>query len=443
MAERRYWNEAMETIDPNRLWRLEDERLRWQLRWIWERSPLYRQKWEEAGVDPLAIGRGSLHELPFTVKDEIRRSQEKAPPLGEHACVPLTEVVKIHASSGTTGRPTLIGVSAADAAMWNEVLARFFWATGVRPGTRSWVAVSLGWYIAGLGFYDALQAMRATVLPSSNTEAARTFSVLQETGVDYMVSSPSFVNYLANFARERLNLDPKSLGLKSMSLGGEPGAGSPEIRQQIEETWGCKVYDAMGTADFVPVIWSECEAQAGMHFLGQGAVIVEFLDPETGEPVEPKEGMLAEIVYTAIQRECVPLVRFRIGDLVRIEGTGACSCGRTGTRIRCVGRVDDMFIVQGVNVFPSAVADVITSFRPRTTGEFQIHLPATGTRVEPPVPIVVAYGPEAGDLDQLKQELQEAIRMKLIFRADIRLVPHDELAPTGSLKRKVIVRGDA
>jgi len=108
-----------------------------------------------------------------------------------------------------------------------------------------------------------------------------------------------------------------------------------------------------------------------------------------------------------------------------------------------VGRVDDMFIVQGVNVFPSAVADVITSFRPRTTGEFQIRLPATGTRVEPPVPIVVAYGPEAGDLDQLKQELQEAIRMKLIFRADIRLVPHEELAPTGSLKRKVVVRGDA
>uniref|UniRef100_A0A831WXE3 Phenylacetate--CoA ligase family protein n=1 Tax=Thermorudis peleae TaxID=1382356 RepID=A0A831WXE3_9BACT len=443
MAERRYWNEAMETIDPGRLWRLEDERLRWQLRWVWERSPFYRQKFSEAGVDPLAIGRGSLDRLPFTIKDEVRRSQEEHPPLGGHACVPLSDVVRVHASSGTTGRPTLVGVTSADAMMWNEVLARFFWSTGVRPGVRSWVAVSLGWYIAGLSFYDALQHMKATVLPSSNTEAARTFAVLQQTGVDFMVSSPSFVNYLANFARDRLGLDPGTLGLQRMALGGEPGAGLPEIRQQIEETWRCKVYDAMGTADFVPVMWSECEFHSGMHFLGQGAVIVEFIDPATGRPIEPEEGALAELAYTAIQRECVPLIRFRIGDLVRIEGVDQCECGRTGIRIRCVGRVDDMFIVQGVNVFPSAVADVIASFKPRTTGEFQIRLPASGTRVDPPVPILVECGPQAGDLDELKRALQEAIRMKLIFRADVALVPQGELAPTGAMKRKVVVRVDA
>ncbi|GBD19876.1 Phenylacetate-coenzyme A ligase [bacterium HR28] len=443
MAERRYWNEVMETIDPERLWQLEDERLRWQLRWVWERSPFYRQKFSEAGIDPLTIGRDSLHLLPFTVKDEVRRTQQDYPPLGGHACVPLHEVVRIHASSGTTGQPTLVGLTEADARAWNEVLARFFWTTGVRPGTRVWLAVTLGWYIAGLSFYEALRAIQATVYPSGTMEATRTFNVIQRAGVDYMVSSPTFVNFLTHVARERLGIDPASLGIKAMALGGEPGAGVPQIRQQIEETWGCKVYDAMGTADFAPILWTECEAQAGMHFVGQGFVIAEFIEPETGRPIEPKEGMLAELVYTAIQRECVPLIRFRIGDLVRIEGTGRCECGRTGIRIRCVGRVDDMFIVRGVNVFPSAVADVIASFRPRVTGEFQIRLPARGLPIDPPVPIVVELGPEPGDLHKLKRDLEEAIRAQLIFRATVQLVPKGELTPTGTMKRQVIVRGEA
>lgn len=442
MAERRYWNEAMETIDPARLWKLEDERLRWQLRWVWERSPFYRKKFSEAGIDPLTIGRDSLHRLPFTVKDEIRRTQQEYPPLGGHACVPLSEVVRVHASSGTTGQPTLVGLTEADAGVWNEILARFFWTTGVRPGTRVWLAVTLGWYIAGLSFYEALRMIGATVYPAGTTEATRTFNVVRRAGVDFIVSSPSFINYLTHVARDRLGLDPGSLGVKAMALGGEPGAGVPQIRQQLEETWRCKVYDAMGTADFAPIIWTECEAQAGMHFIGQGIVIAEFIDPEAAEPLEPREGMLAELVYTAINRECVPLIRFRLGDLVRIEGTGRCECGRTGVRIRCVGRVDDMFIVRGVNVFPSAVADVIAAFRPRVTGEFQIRLPARGVPIEPPVPIVVECGPEPGNLLQLKKDLEEAIRAQLIFRASVQLVPYGELAPTGTMKRQVIVRGE-
>jgi phenylacetate-CoA ligase len=440
MANRRYWNEAMETIDATELWRLEDERLRWQLRWIWEHSPFYRQKFAEAGIDPLSIGRDSLYRLPFTVKEEVRRTQEEYPPLGGHACVPLEEVVRIHASSGTTGKPTLVGLTEADARMWNEILARFLWATGVRPGTRVWLSVTLGWYIAGLSFYEALRQIRATVYPAGTMEATRTFNVVRRAGVDYMISSPTFVNYLTNVARERLGIDPGSLGLKAMALGGEPGAGVPQIRQQIEETWRCKVYDAMGTADFAPILWTECEAQAGMHFIGQGFVIAEFIDPETGQSIEPKEGLLAELVYTAIQRECVPLIRFRIGDLVRIEGTGKCECGRTGIRIRCVGRVDDMFIVRGVNVFPSAVADVIASFRPRVTGEFQIRLPPRGLPIEPPVPVIVELGPEPGDLHRLKRDLEEAIRSQLIFRAVVQLVPKGELSPTGTMKRQVILR---
>lgn len=189
MAERRYWNEAMETIDPTELWRLEDARLRWQLRWIWERSPFYRQKFLESQINPLTIGRDSLHLLPFTVKDEIRRTQQEYPPLGGHACVPLSQVVRIHASSGTTGQPTLVGLTEADAKVWNEILARFLWATGIRPGSRVWLAVTLGWYTAGLSFYEALRLVQATVYPAGTMEATRTFNILSN-GLESTTSSP-------------------------------------------------------------------------------------------------------------------------------------------------------------------------------------------------------------------------------------------------------------
>jgi phenylacetate-CoA ligase len=436
----RFWNEHLETLDPEALWQLEEERLRWQVQWVWERSPFYRQKLSAAGIDPAGVRRADLARLPFTTKEEIRRTQEEHPPLGGHSCVPFSQVVRVHASSGTTGRPTLVGATADDVAMWRELVARCMWAQGVRPGTRAWVALSMGWWIAGISFYEGLQHMGATVLPAGNTELARTLAVVAQTGADYMISTPSFALYIARFAQER-GIDPASLGVRRMGLGGEPGAGIPEVRRLLEETWGCKVYDCMGTADFCTVIWSECEVQAGMHFLGQGLIIPEIIDPASGKPLDPAPGATGELVYTAIQRECVPLLRFRIGDVVRVEGTGRCDCGRTGWRIRCVGRVDDMFIVQGVNVYPSAVVDVVSSFRPRTTGELQIRLPGQGPQVEPPVHILVEHGQTPGDLETLRQELEAALRERLLFRAQVELVPPGTLAPQGSMKRQLVVRG--
>lgn len=229
------------------------------------------------------------------------------------------------------------------------------------------------------------------MLPSGNNEPARTLSVLQITGADFAISTPSFITYLARLAQDELGLDPRSIGLKNIGLGGEPGAGLPDVRRQIQETWGAKVYDCMGTADFCTVIWSECECQDGMHFFGQGYIIPELLDPLTGEVIEAKKGVVGELLYTAIHRECTPLIRFKIGDLVEVVGDGTCDCGRTGIRISCVGRADDMLIVQGVNVYPSAVADVVSSFRPRTTGEIRIFADGAGPNVQPPVRIQVEY----------------------------------------------------
>ncbi|ABG04800.1 phenylacetate-CoA ligase [Rubrobacter xylanophilus DSM 9941] len=435
---RRHFDPEWETSDPEFLRPKLEERLRAQLVYTYENSPLYRRKFDEAGVDPSGIGLDDLGRLPFTVKDEVRRTQEKTPPLGEHACVGWEEISRIHASSGTTGKPTLVGATICDRQMWNELVARSLWAQGVRPDSRAWVALSLGWWIAGLQFLEGLQYLGASVLPGGNTEPARSFSVVQETGLDFVISTPSFVQYLAGFAREN-HIDLKSLGVKNMGLGGEPGAGNPHTRRQIEDTWGCKVYDCMGTADVCTVVWSECEEQDGMHFMGQGFVLPEIIDPSTGSPIEPVKGATGELVYTAIWRECTPLIRYRMNDIIEVVGDAPCSCGRTSYRIRCLGRADDMLIVRGVNVYPSAVADVVRFFRPRVTGHIQIQADGPGPSVEPPVRIRVEYGEEK-DLNRLKKEIEGRIRRELIFASDVELVEPGTLAPKGNMKTKLVVR---
>jgi phenylacetate-CoA ligase len=196
----------------------------------------------------------------------------------------------------------------------------------------------------------------------------------------------------------------------------------------------------MGTADFCTVIWSECECQNGMHFLGQGYIIPELLNPGTGEVIEAKNGVIGELIYTAIYRECTPLLRFRIGDLVEVLGDGTCDCGRTGIRIRCIGRTDDMLIVQGVNVYPSAVADVVASFRPKTTGEIRIFAHGTGPNVQPPVRVQVEIEPGVEDSAQLKRELEIAIRKKLVFRTQVEFVEKGTLSAQGGMKRKLVER---
>jgi phenylacetate-CoA ligase len=274
----------------------------------------------------------------------------------------------MRALGGTTGKPTLVGGTVRDRRTWNELVVRSLWAQGARPDSRTWVALSLGWWIAGLQFLEGLQHLGEAVLPGGNTELTRSFSVVQETGLDFMISNPSFVQYNAGLARDN-DIDPQGLGLKNMGLGGEPGAGNPNTRRQIEEAWGCKVYDYMGTADICTVVWSECEAQDEMHFMGQGFVIPEMVNSATGDTIESVKGATGELVYTAIQRECNPLIRFRMNDIIEVVDNAPCSCSRTSYRIHALGRADDMLIVRGVNVYPSAVADVVRSFSPRVTGQ--------------------------------------------------------------------------
>lgn len=438
MSERALWDERLETAREDELRFLITEKLKKQIAYVYEKSPFYRRKLSDAGVEPGDINDlEDLERIPFTTKDEIRQTQEQSPPLGEHMCAPWTDVIRIHASSGTTGRPSFVGLTRHDLSVWNEVSARVLWATGARRGEPAWNANALGFWVGGVGFIHALEHVGAPVLPAGNTEVARAFTVAQAAKARFIITTPSFLSYLTEFARRELNLDPSTLGIKNIALGGEPGAEVSAFREKMEREWNCNIYDVMGAADLAPLIWGECHEKQGMHFFGQGFVIPEIVNQKTGKSSQIKKGLVGVLVYTALDRECVPLIRFRIGDIVEVLDSSPCACGRTSFKIRCIDREDNMLLVQAVNVFPSAIIDVVSTLVPRVTGEAQVLLDKPGPRVDPPVKVRVEHGNEPGDLVELKAKIEKLIREKLIFRADVEFVPPGTLRK-GTMKRQIV-----
>jgi len=219
-------------------------------------------------------------------------------------------------------------------------------------------------------------------------------------------------------------------------VGGEPGGGIPHIRQKIENAFEANVQECMGNGDMLGLMWAECEYKNGMHFVGQGACHPEIIDPATGDVLDVKEGLKGELVYTSIDRECQPLIRFRTRDHVVVTQTH-CECGRTGYCIKCIGRTDDMLIVSGVNVYPSAIRDVVGTLLPRVTGEILIQLVEPPPSVQPPVKIKVEHGQDPGDPRSLKNEIEKLLREKLIFSANVELVPPGTL-PKFEYKAKLV-----
>lgn len=426
------FNGPYETLEE-----LQVQKLKKQLNYVYENSLFYKQKFEEYGITPADINSlKDLEKIPFTVKEEIRESQNLQPPLGIHSAVSLDDVIRVHSSSGTTGRPTYVGITKNDYEVWTEILARVLYTHGIRKDSRIVFAMGLTFFV-GSSMKDGIERLGATFIPIGTGASDRVVQSIQDFQADVLFCTPSYASYLAEHIREKYEIEPSSLGVKLISVGGEPGGGLPEVRSKIEQDWGCKVVEAMGNADMAPVLFSECEEQAGMHFVAGDYVICEIIDPETGKTLPFADKMEGELVYTAIERECVPLLRFRTRDLVEVDTT-PCKCGRKSFRLRCIGRTDDMLLIRGVNVFPSAIKDVISSYRPITTGDISILLHDKPPLVHPPLPIQVEYQGELTEqqLLELKQELETALRSKLIFTAKVELVPKGTL-PRFEMKAKL------
>jgi len=437
MTKGEYLDPEIETSTPAEIARLQQSKLARQLDYLYARSAFYQDKFRSAGVE-----RSHYHHLedlrhfPFTTKEELRESQAACPPLGQHIAADWADVIRVHSSTGTTGKPSFVGLTRTDSEMWTKLTARSFYTQGLRKTDAVIHAAGLTMFVAGLSSKDAIEAVGAVFIPIGTGASEKALMAIQSLAANAMHCTPSYATYFADFVRRETRLEPRELGLKKLFCGAEPGAGIPAIREKLQEDWGARVTEGLGNADMAPIIFSECPDQSGMHFNGQEYVFVEIIEPETGEPLPIEKGVQGELVYTSLERQCVPLLRFRTRDRVVVTGT-SCECGRTGFKLRCAGRTDDMLIILGVNVFPSAVKDVVSSFYPATTGEIQIVLDQPGPRVTPPLKVVAEAGKDAGEFGALKNEIEHKIKAVLTVAAVIDLVPAGTL-PRFEMKGQLI-----
>jgi phenylacetate-CoA ligase len=420
---RAYFNEEMETISADALHDLHQGRFLNQFAYLYENSPMYTEKFKAAGIQPGDIKTlEDIVKLPFTEKHELREAQTKRPPVGLHRACSEEDLCRVYSSSGTTGVPTYVGLTKND--IFNvqaEATARLCWAGGVRP-TNKIVNIPTAPFIADT-FREGIEKAGATHIPTGfNTD--RVIAAFQYQGADAMHATVSFWSYLLEEV-EKMGINPKELGLRTI-IGGAEG-GTRLVRSKIEERFGATAVEGMGMGEMVCIVFGECVENRGhgMHYLTQGLVHVELIDPETQAPMDIKEGAIGELVYTALQSQAMPLMRYRSRDRVRIVSTDKCICGRTGFRIEVLGRTDDMLTILGVNVFPLAIRDVVATLKPRVSGAVEIQLETPGPVIEPPLWIKVEAGEKAGDRAELKKSLEGLLRDKLIFRAKVEIV--DEL----------------
>jgi phenylacetate-CoA ligase len=407
---------------------LDDAAYREQLGYLFERSAFYRAKLTEAGIDtPDAAGAlAEIGQLPLTEKSELRATCTPENPIGSHLCAAPSEVVRIYSTSGTTGTPSYIPLTASDLDNWVTGSARSYAASGVTAGQRAVSSYNAGPFVAGAAI-EAFDRIGLCHIPLGTGNTERLMSAVELLKPEAAILTPSYAAYLIEWAVER-NVDLADSSVQRVLVAGEPGGGEPAFRAKLEAGWGARVTEAMGIGDIGVSLWGECEEQNGMHLGAHGFVHAELIDPDTGDALAMDDDATGELVLTHLQHRAAPLLRFRTRDHVRVW-TSQCKCGRTGPRIRCLGRTDDMLIVRGVNVFPSAVREVVSGFAPDVSGHVLVKPQAAGVKQEPPLPVAVELAQGASADDALANAIRERLREVLVVQT------HVELVPWGSLRR--------
>jgi phenylacetate-CoA ligase len=407
---------------------VDDESYRTQLAYLFDRSPFYREKLAAAGFasDRAAGGLADVAQLPLTEKGEIRATCTPENAIGAHLCATPSEIVRIYSTSGTTGAPSYVPLTAGDLDNWVTASARSYAASGITSGQRIVSTYNAGPFVAGaaLAAFDRIGLCHIPV-GTGNTE--RLILAVERLRPEAVVLTPSYAAHLVEWAAER-NVDLRDSSVERVLVAGEPGGGEPAFRAKLEEGWGARITEAMGIGDIGVSLWGECEEQDGMHLGARGFVHAELIDPETGEALEMDDGATGELVLTHLQHRAAPLLRFRTRDHVQVR-TSPCKCGRTSPRVRCIGRTDDMLIVRGVNVFPSAVREVVSAFAPDVSGHILVKPQTSGVMQEPPLPVSVELARGATADAGLAEAIRERLRNVLVVQTRV------DLVPWGSLRR--------
>ena len=347
-----FWQKDIETMPRANFEALQLERLKRIVRYVYERVPFYRKRLDDAGVNPDKIKTLSdIQYIPYTTKADIRDTY----PFGLFA-VPQKEIVRIHASSGTTGNPTVVGYTKNDLENWSECVARLVTAAGATSDDIVQIAFGYGLFTGALGLHYGLEKIGATVVPTSTGNTEKQLKLMRDFGTSALVATPSYALYIAETARD-LGIDCRDLKVR-LGLFGSEGC-SIEMRSKVEEAWNLFATDNYGMSELMgPGVSGECRYRCGMHF-AEDHFLPEIIDPQTGE-VKPR-GEEGELVVTTLTKEGIPLLRYRTKDITRIHYE-QCECGRTHARMdKPLGRSDDMLKIKGVNVFPTQIESVLVS----------------------------------------------------------------------------------
>jgi len=429
-----YYQPDKETMSAKAVEAWQLDHLKAMVSYVYQRIPFYKQSFDDAGVSPSDIGHLSdLTKLPFTEKQHLR----DAYPFGLFA-VERDEVVRIHASSGTTGQATVVGYTRNDLTDWGECFGRFLVAAGATAQSVVQVAYGYGLFTGGLGAHQGGEAIGCTVVPISSGNTRRQIQCFKDFGTDILCCTPSYALHIAESAIEQGFDPPKDFRLSAALLGAEPC--SEGLRQEIEAKLGLRMHDIYGLSEVMgPGVACECAQQNGLHVC-EDHFIVEIVDPETLEPVG--DGQWGEAVFTTLTKQCSPLIRYRTHDVTRIL-PGECACGRTFRRIdRIRGRTDDMLIIRGVNVFPSQIEEVITRFED-ITAQYQIVLTSKTPLDQAELWIeTVAEFPfdEVRKLEALRKTISGELKSSLQVAVDVKIVEPKTIERFEGKARRIVDR---
>ena len=425
---------SAEFLPPDDIAALRRERWRTQRAYVGEKSPFFARLWTGRSV-PERLE--DLPALPLCNKAMLRESQAAHPPFGDYLAARPARIVRLHRTSGTTGQAMNIAQTQADATQTAEIGARSFRAAGLRPGMLTVHCLNYQMWMGGVSDHLALEAAGATVIPFGVGDSALLVRTILDLKVGAIHCTPSYPAALERTIAEHCPaLAPRDLGLRLALFGGEAGLDNPSFRARLESVWGFAARNAnYGVSDVFSNFAGQCEANNDLHYMGHDVLHAELIEPESGDPVPWQEGASGELVLTHLLREAQPLVRFRTNDVIAVTGTGPCACGRHAPRFRVLGRSDDMVVVRGINVFPSAVGGAIGGFD-ALSGEFRIRLKGGGPYDRLPVEAELAEGAEASDA--LAARVADAIKSRLHASASVTLLPPAALPRTGGKTQRLI-----
>lgn len=428
-----YWNKPIETMNRAEMTELQTVRLKEMVTRMYQQVPFYRAKMQAAGLLPEDVNTlEDIRKLPFTTKQDMRDNY----PYGLFA-VPLSEIVRIHASSGTTGKPTVVGYTKKDLGIWAESMARVLTSAGVNKQSFVQIAYGYGLFTGGLGIHYGAELVGASVIPISSGKTAKQIMLMKDFGTTTLACTPSYALFIAETMKE-MGIDREQLALKVGIFGAEPW--SERMRQEIEARLGIKAIDIYGLSEIIgPGVASECLAQDGLH-ISEDHFYPEIINPVTGESMP--DGEKGELVITTITKEGMPMVRYRTRDLTVLNHT-KCSCGRTLVRMgKILGRSDDMLIIRGVNVFPSQVESVLLGMG-AASPHYQLVVEREGNLDKLTVLVEMTedmFSDEVKKLEILERKIEAELKAVLNISADVRLVGAKTLERSEGKANRVIDR---